>query len=57
MRMYGGSTISTLVVENEPLCPLGGLAEPLRRAGVVDMWRPERDGAAPSLEGYDDGGR
>ena len=57
MRMYGGSTISTLVVENDPLCPLGGLAEPLRRAGVVDMWRPERDGAAPSLEGYDDGGR
>jgi GMP synthase-like glutamine amidotransferase len=43
----------TLVLENDRLCPLGGLAGPLRRAGAVDVWRPGDDGAAPSLDAYD----
>lgn len=43
----------TLVIENDGLCPLGGLAEPLQRSGAVDVWQPAGDGAAPSLEGYD----
>lgn len=42
-----------LVVENDRLCPRGGLAGPLERAGAVDVWRPADDGVAPSLEGYD----
>jgi GMP synthase (glutamine-hydrolysing) len=49
----GCDWMRTLVVENDRLCPLGGLAGPLQRSGAVDVWQPADGGAAPSLEGYD----
>jgi GMP synthase (glutamine-hydrolysing) len=45
--------MQTLVVQNDPICPLGGLAPALQAAGSVATWRPGRAGEPRALDQYD----
>ena len=45
--------LRTLVVVNDPRCPLGGLEGPVHRAGPVSFWSPEEPGERPSVDDHD----